>query len=171
MASPLGDVAAAEVAVREWKLRNLAMTRRFARALSERVAPGDLIGLGGALGAGKTTIARAMIQALGSADEEVPSPTFTLVQVYELERLTLWHFDLYRLGRPEDVYELGYEDALADGVSLIEWPERLGTLLPADQLMVEVSAPPGQANGCVRIARLAPFGNWCERLADLHVPA
>src|SRR5262249_8962459 len=92
---------------------------------------GDVVGLKGDLGAGKTTLARAIIRA--AADDPaliVPSPTFTLVEVYETARGTYWHFDLYRLETPEQVFELGWEDALAEGVVLIEWPERLGALLP-----------------------------------------
>jgi tRNA threonylcarbamoyladenosine biosynthesis protein TsaE len=99
---------------------------------------GDVIALQGELGSGKTTLARGFLHALG-LDEEVPSPTFTLVQVYELARLTVWHFDLYRLARPGDVWELGLEQALAEGVALIEWPDRLGTLLPTDRLDVALS--------------------------------
>ncbi len=83
---------------------------------------------------GKTEFARAFIRRLAGADEEVPSPTFTLVQSYETPAGTIWHFDLYRLTRPEDVWELGFEDALADGIILIEWPERLGSALPARRL-------------------------------------
>ena len=160
-----------DTASRELVLTDLAATRRLAAALADRLAPGDMIGLGGPLGAGKTTFARAVIHALGDGREEVPSPTFTLVQVYDLERLSLWHFDLYRLSHAEDVFELGYEDALADAVSLVEWPERLGDLLPTDRLEVHLSAPPGQADGQRRLARLSPFGAWRERMAAWHVSA
>lgn len=94
-------------------------------------APGDVFALAGPLGSGKTTLARGFIRALTRPDEEVPSPTFTLVQTYETPKGTIWHFDLYRLEDPEEAWELGIEDAFASGISLIEWPERLGTLLPA----------------------------------------
>ena len=94
----------------------------------------------------------------------MPSPTFTLVQTYDLGTLTVWHFDLFRVDAPEDVVELGIEDALADGVSLVEWPERLGPLLPPDHLVVtlEQGAAPD-----ARIARLSAHGTWTGRLAAL----
>ena len=93
--------------------------------------PGDVLALEGDLGAGKTTLARAIIRA-AAADPEliVPSPTFTLVEVYDTPRGSYWHFDLYRLDDPQQVYELGWEEALAEGIVLLEWPERLGRLLP-----------------------------------------
>ena len=104
-----------------------------------------MLGLSGALGSGKTTFARAFIRRrLGRAGEEVPSPTFTLVQLYDHEAGAIWHFDLYRLQAPAEAYELGIEDAFADGISLIEWPERLGRIMPADWLEVHL-APGGSA--------------------------
>ncbi|HTR86308.1 MAG TPA: tRNA (adenosine(37)-N6)-threonylcarbamoyltransferase complex ATPase subunit type 1 TsaE [Reyranella sp.] len=108
-----------------------ATTERLGATLALRLKPGDVVGLKGDLGAGKTTLARAIIRAAaGDPELIVPSPTFTLVEVYETARGTYWHFDLYRLEAPEQVFELGWEDALADGIVLIEWPERLGALLP-----------------------------------------
>jgi len=106
-------------------------TATLGATLAQRLRPGDVVGLYGELGSGKTTLARAILRAAaGDPDLIVPSPTFTLVEVYETERGTFWHFDLYRLEAPEQVYELGWEDALAEGIVLIEWPQRLGTLLP-----------------------------------------
>jgi tRNA threonylcarbamoyladenosine biosynthesis protein TsaE len=108
-----------------------AATEQLGVTLAERLRPGDVVGLKGELGAGKTTLARAILRA-ASGDPQliVPSPTFTLVEVYETARGTFWHFDLYRLDTPEQVYELGWEEALAEGITLVEWPERLGRLLP-----------------------------------------
>jgi len=106
-------------------------TATLGATLAQRLRPGDVVGLYGELGSGKTTLARAILRAAaGDPDLIVPSPTFTLVEVYETERGTFWHFDLYRLEAHEQVYELGWEDALAEGIVLIEWPQRLGTLLP-----------------------------------------
>jgi tRNA threonylcarbamoyladenosine biosynthesis protein TsaE len=106
-------------------------TAALGATLAQRLRPGDVVGLYGELGSGKTTLARSILRAAsGDPDLIVPSPTFTLVEVYETERGTFWHFDLYRLEAPEQVYDLGWEDALAEGIVLIEWPQRLGALLP-----------------------------------------
>ena len=117
-------------------LPNEAATAGFAAQISALAARGDIIALKGELGAGKTTFARGFIRARGST-EEVPSPTFTLVQVYDLTPTAIWHFDLYRLKSPEEVWELDIEEAFAEGISLIEWPERLGPLLPRRRLEIE----------------------------------
>ena len=113
-----------------------AATAAFAARVSRLAGPGDIVALKGDFGAGKTTFARGLIRACGGT-EEVPSPTFTLVQVYELGSGTIWHFDLYRVTSPEEAWELGIEDAFAEGISLIEWPERLGPLLPRRRLEIE----------------------------------
>jgi tRNA threonylcarbamoyladenosine biosynthesis protein TsaE len=106
-------------------------TEQLGATLAARLKPGDVVGLKGELGAGKTTLARAILRA-ASDDPQliVPSPTFTLVEVYETPSGTYWHFDLYRLETPEQVFELGWEEARAEGIVLLEWPERLGPLLP-----------------------------------------
>ena len=117
-------------------LRDEEATVAFARDLAPCLVRGDILALEGTLGAGKSFLSRAVINALPPAAgaphrEDVPSPTFTLVQVYERIPCAVWHFDLYRLHRPDEVYELGIDDAFCDGLSLIEWPERLGSLLPS----------------------------------------
>jgi tRNA threonylcarbamoyladenosine biosynthesis protein TsaE len=119
-----------------------AATRQLAERLAAVALPRDVLALGGTLGMGKTAFARGFIQHLAGA-EEVPSPTFTLVQSYDFPAGTIWHFDLYRLTRPEDVWELGFEEALEAGILLIEWPERLGPLLPARRL--DLTLRPGAA--------------------------
>lgn len=101
-----------------------------AALMAGQCASGDIITLSGPLGAGKSVFARAFIRALAGADTEVPSPTFTLVQRYDTPRFPLWHFDLYRLKQAEEILELGLEDALEQGVALIEWPEIAAHLLP-----------------------------------------
>ena len=106
-------------------------TEALGATLAGRLRIGDVVGLKGDLGAGKTTLARAIIRAAaGDPELIVPSPTFTLVEVYETPRGAFWHFDLYRLEAADQVYELGWEEALAEGITLVEWPERLGRLLP-----------------------------------------
>ena len=148
-------------------LPDLAATHRLAARLAAALRPGDVVGLVGALGAGKTELARAVIGALGGPTE-VPSPTFTLVQTYELDGLTVWHFDLYRLAAPEDALELDIEDAFADGVSLIEWPERLGAQMPVDWL--ELRLAPGERPDARR-AELVGHGGWAERLCEIEPEA
>lgn len=124
-----------------------------------------MIGLSGPLGSGKTTFARAFIGAFRGAGE-VPSPTFTLVEVYDsVTGVAVWHFDLYRLEKPEDAYELGIEDAFADGISLIEWPERLGSLMPEEHLSVTLSPGPGEAE---RRAELHASPSWAGRIGGLQ---
>ena len=106
-------------------------TDQLGATLAARLRIGDVVGLKGELGAGKTTLARAILRAAAEdARLIVPSPTFTLVEVYETPRGSFWHFDLYRLETPDQVFELGWEEALAEGISIVEWPERLGPLLP-----------------------------------------
>ncbi|WP_336966066.1 tRNA (adenosine(37)-N6)-threonylcarbamoyltransferase complex ATPase subunit type 1 TsaE [Sphingobium aquiterrae] len=116
---------------------------RAGGVLADALRPGDVIALNGDLGAGKTTFARGMLAALGLA-EEAPSPTFAIVQPYDpsLVRLPVAHVDLYRLDAPEDAEELGLDDYLADGVLLIEWPERLGDRLWPHALILDIAVLP-----------------------------
>ncbi|MBN4016643.1 tRNA (adenosine(37)-N6)-threonylcarbamoyltransferase complex ATPase subunit type 1 TsaE [Rhodospirillaceae bacterium AH-315-P19] len=147
-------------------LPDLAATETLARFVARRVFRGDVIGLGGELGAGKTAFARAFIHArAGGVKEDVPSPTFTLAQIYDLAEFPVWHFDLYRLSKAEDAVELGIEDAFADGVSLIEWPGRLGPLLPWDRLDILLTQG---AAADARHAVLVGHGSWAMRLEALE---
>lgn len=152
--------------VRTFDLTSLAATEALAGAVAARAEARDVIALAGTLGAGKTAFARGFIRARpgGEAVSEVPSPTFTLVQVYDLPGVPVWHFDLYRLTKPEDAWELGIEEALVDAISLIEWPDRLGALLPAVRLDIELA--PGSENEARR-ARVSGYGNWAARLESL----
>lgn len=114
-------------------------TIELGKKLSRIAQKGDCFALFGTLGMGKSVLSRAFIQALTSA-EEVPSPTFTLVQSYEASNFEIYHFDLYRLKSPEEIFELGIEEALYNGVCLIEWPEKMGEYLPRKIFKVEISS-------------------------------
>lgn len=145
-------------------LADEAATRSLAEGLASRARAGDVLALAGDLGAGKTAFARAFIRRLTDPEEDVPSPTFTLAQIYDTETARIWHFDLYRLEKPDDAFELGIEEAFADGISLIEWPDRLGGLLPRDHLTLHIAA------GAEPTARTITFEGpaaWRDRLQDL----
>ncbi len=137
-------------------LTDAAGAERFGRALAGHLKAGDVVFLIGALGAGKTTVARGVIAAL-THEHEAPSPTYTLVQTYTSAdtELEIWHADLYRIAHPDEILELGLEDAFDAAVTLIEWPDRLGDHRPADRL--EVRLEPGP-HGHGRIARLTAIG-------------
>ncbi|MBS0359858.1 MAG: tRNA (adenosine(37)-N6)-threonylcarbamoyltransferase complex ATPase subunit type 1 TsaE [Proteobacteria bacterium] len=136
-------------------LADEAATARLGAAVARALKPGEAVCLSGPLGAGKSTLARALVRALTTPDEEVPSPTFTLVQFYQGPRLAVAHFDLYRLTSPDEAYEIGLDEALDAGAAVIEWPERLAGQLPPDRLDIEISV-----EGAGRIARLTPRGAW-----------
>jgi len=143
-------------APRRLHLPDVGATAALARRVASLAAPGDVIALKGELGCGKTYFARAFI-----GEEDVPSPTFTLVQIYDRPQGRVWHFDLYRLEVPEQAIELGIEEAFASGISLIEWPERLGRLLPAEHLEIALhftAAPEA------RDAVIAGSGRWTALL-------
>ena len=123
-----------------FSLPNEAATGRLGASLAKRLRPRDVVALQGGLGVGKTTLARAILRAAsGDPALIVPSPSFTLVEIYDTPVGVFWHFDLYRLEEPELVFELGWEEARADGMALVEWAERLGTLLPRERLTVTLA--------------------------------
>ena len=138
-------------------LADEAATGRLGEAIARVLELGDVVCLSGPLGAGKSTLARALIRALTTPDEEAPSPTFTLVQFYEGPRLKVAHFDLYRLTDPNEVYELGLDEALDEGAALIEWPQRLQGRLPPDRLDIEIALG-DEAEG--RRVTMTPHGAW-----------
>jgi len=144
-------------------LADEAATRALAARLAPHLRPGDVVTLRGDLGAGKTALARFLIRHLaGDEAEEVPSPTFTLVQTYEHLTPPIWHFDLYRLTDPGEVVELGWEEA-REACALVEWPERLGPLLPRDRLDVQMILDGPSA----RKAVITGYGAWADRAAGI----
>ena len=142
----------------DFRLRDEAATARLGAAIAAELKTGEAVCLSGPLGAGKSTLARALVRALTTPDEDVPSPTFTLVQFYEGPRLKVAHFDLYRLSNPDEAYEIGLDEALDEGAAVIEWPQRLDGRLPADRLDVEIALSDDDADG--RRVRLVPHGAW-----------
>jgi len=139
-----------------------AATTALGAAIAPHLRRGDVVYLTGDLGMGKSTLARGLIRALTCPDQEVPSPTFTLVQSYDTPAFELLHLDLYRLEDPHETLELGLDDALNDGVLLIEWPDRLGHLGFDARLdiVLEQADNTNSPEGGGRIARLAPQGKF-----------
>jgi tRNA threonylcarbamoyladenosine biosynthesis protein TsaE len=117
-----------------------AATTRLGQWFAPRLSPGDCLLLEGPIGAGKSHFARALIRARLGREEEVPSPSFTLVQVYEAADAEIWHADLYRLSHPDEAFELGLEDAFATAICLVEWPERLGRAVPPGAIRLRLEA-------------------------------
>lgn len=120
-------------------LHNADETACFAAALGTLLSPGDVILLNGAVGAGKTHFARQLIASLLSEPEDIPSPTFTLVQSYDTGSGPLWHADLYRISSVYEIEELGLTEAFETAICLVEWPDRLGDLAPARALELWLS--------------------------------
>lgn len=119
------------------------------------LGPGDVLLLGGGVGAGKTHFARALIQSRLPVAEDVPSPTYTLVQSYAGPTCEIWHADLYRLGDPAEVMELGLTEAFETAICLVEWPDRLGDLAPGRALTLDLA--PGREDD-TRVLTLS----WCD---------
>jgi tRNA threonylcarbamoyladenosine biosynthesis protein TsaE len=133
--------------------------------VGERLAVGDTLLLQGDLGSGKTHFARALIQSRLDVPEDVPSPTFTLVQTYHCADAEIWHADLYRLGHGDEAIELGLADAFETAICLVEWPERLGDLAPADALTVQFEQ--GEGADARDVSFHYSHKKWDARLANV----
>jgi tRNA threonylcarbamoyladenosine biosynthesis protein TsaE len=156
----LRQIADMSAATRSIELPSLAATEALAATVASLARAGDVILLAGPLGAGKSTFARAFLRAASDDPAlEVPSPTFTLVQSYETRIGTVNHFDLWRLDGPGGIAELGWQES-QDGVTLVEWPDRLGPLCPDDALSVTLDI-----NG--EETRRALLSGWPDRLARI----
>ncbi len=148
-------------------LKDTDATARLGACVAPLLAPGETVLLYGPLGMGKSTLARGLIRALTRPGEDVPSPTFTLVQFYQSDP-PVAHFDLYRLTRPDEAAEIGLDEALDEGCAVIEWPERLGddpaAWLGPDRLAVTLAE-----HGAGRVATVSGVGAWELKLKSLHV--
>lgn len=141
-------------------------TSALATAVAARLAPGDTLLLNGPIGAGKTHFARALIQSLLLSPEDVPSPTFTLVQTYEGRTGEIWHCDLYRITHPDEVIELGLTEAFETAICLVEWPDRLGDLAPDDALVLTFDTPP-DADEMRQLDIRGPAQRWADFMKEL----
>ena len=147
-------------------LANMAATKRLGLFLAEQLMAGDVLALKGELGAGKSELARAIIQQMCPKETDIPSPTFTLVQTYESDsKVPLWHFDLYRLAEPDDVFELGIEEAFIEAICLIEWTERLAGCLPDRTLTIAINYDASANSG--RRVTLRGKPAWQNRLSEM----
>ncbi|MTI11120.1 tRNA (adenosine(37)-N6)-threonylcarbamoyltransferase complex ATPase subunit type 1 TsaE [Curvivirga aplysinae] len=147
-------------------LEDEAATKHIAERLGNVLVAGDVVCLWGDLGAGKSTFARALIQSRQKQAGQAPSPTFTLVQTYETDREDIYHYDLYRLEDENEVLELGIDEAFSEGISLIEWPDRLGSYLPWDRLDILLNH--AEQGGDVRQIEIhTTHARWADKLVGL----
>lgn len=144
------------------QLKSETQTHALAQRIAMILRAGDVILLEGEIGAGKSSFSRGVIRALCGPNEEVPSPTFTLVQVYETAETEIWHADLYRLSDPQEIVELGLLDAFDAAICLIEWPDRLGDLRPKGTLTLSL-----QANENSHQCTASGNAEWAARLDGL----
>jgi tRNA threonylcarbamoyladenosine biosynthesis protein TsaE len=155
-----------------WRtLGDAGATARLGALIASLLRIGDAVCLYGPLGAGKSTLARALIRALTTADEDVPSPTFTLVQTYLGPEFEIAHFDLYRLKSAREAYEIGLDEAMETGAAVIEWPERLEGDLPPARLDVQLMIPHDAAHDLAtstRLVRVTGHGAWITRMHALE---
>ena len=151
-------------------LPDASATEALARRIAPLLVSGDTILLAGEIGSGKSTFARALIKQrlleIGQ-DEDVPSPTFTLVQTYDAGHVEIWHCDLYRLTDPDEVLDLGLEEAFEQAVCLIEWPDRLGKLAPANALRIELT----EASDDARLLTYSSSSGWDHVLPQFQEAA
>ena len=141
------------------KLSNLDTTKKFAILISTIIDKGCVVLLKGELGIGKTTFSKFFIDALVPGSN-VTSPTFCLVNVYEGKKFEVWHYDLYRITHPEEIYELGIEEALKSGVAIIEWPEIIENIIPNNKVIISLSR---MQDSEIREAEISLVGEISER--------
>jgi tRNA threonylcarbamoyladenosine biosynthesis protein TsaE len=146
----------------DFRLNSEAHTARFGAAVAAELRRGEAVCLTGPLGAGKSVLARGLIRALAADAGDIPSPTFTLAQHYDGRKFPIVHFDLYRLTRADEAFELGLDEALGEGTAVIEWAEKLGRHLPRARIDIDMAI-----DGETRHVRLSPHGAWEGRALAL----
>lgn len=144
------------------ELKSEQDTANLAHQLSHHLVPGDVVLLSGEIGAGKSYFARSLIQFSQDIAEDVPSPTFTLVQTYSTRIGEIWHADLYRLGATDEIIELGLAEAFQEAICLVEWPEILGSLTPKDALTLTFKTTPTPGHRQLEMSWTG--GSWADRL-------
>jgi len=149
-------------AIGDFRLDSEERTTRFGAAVGAALRKGEAVCLTGPLGVGKSVLARGLIRQISPEECDVPSPTFTLAQFYQGDRLAIAHFDLYRLERADEAFELGLDEALAEGAAVIEWAEKLGRHLPRNRLDIDIAT-----EGETRHVSLRPHGAWEDRALAL----
>ena len=142
---------------------NVSSSCRLAESIARVAAVGDVIGLMGPIGIGKTVFARGFIRFLSQHDEIVPSPTYTLMQAYETGAIPVYHYDLYRIQSYSEIEELGFDAAVAGGIVLIEWPESIGALGGVSRLNISFEACKDESSN-IRIISFDPGLAWQKRL-------
>ena len=143
---------------------NPEQAARWAERFAAHLKPGDCLLLSGPVGAGKTHFARSVIQELLVDFEDVPSPTFTLVQTYPTRLGEVWHADLYRLGHVDELYELGLDEAFDEAITLIEWPDRLGDLRPSRYLDMDFGFVGDTDTRLLKVTSVGGGWDWLEGL-------
>ncbi len=132
--------------------RSPAQTKQLAEMFAPFCKAGLTLLLDGPIGAGKSLFARALITHLLDVPEDIPSPTFTLVQVYETRKFDIWHSDLYRVNNPDDVFELGLDEAFETALCIVEWPDRLGAFTPDGALSVSLKPTENENHRALRVS-------------------
>ncbi|MCC2646774.1 MAG: hypothetical protein K0R02_839 [Rickettsiaceae bacterium] len=124
---------------KSFELKSIQDTKKIAQSLAKLLKKGDIVTFTGDLGAGKTTFCKYLIQALMCEEIYVTSPTFNILQLYPAKEFTIYHFDLYRLKHPHEIYDLAIDDAWRDGICLIEWPEIIEDILPKERIDIDLA--------------------------------
>lgn len=162
----LAHTDAGSSVIATFTLHKEADTLRLGAVLAAELRQGDIIALEGALGMGKTALARGLVRHLCGEETVVASPTFTLVQVYDTPTFPVWHCDLYRIESHDDAFEIGLDEAFTEAATLIEWPERLGTMLPTHHLRLTFVRE--ETDGS-RLIELRGNREWAQRLKGLSI--